>query len=355
MTIPTRTRVDSKTRWNEILDQLGKTHFLQSWEWGDLKARYGWSAERFSWGAEDGPVAAAQVLTRGLRLGPLNLPLRIQYVPRGPLLDWEDSAVLQTVLSDLNDHARGSGALSIKVEPEFPADAIPTLDRTGWFPSSEQIQFKNTVVLNLEATEDALLATMKQKTRYNIRLAGRRGIEIRPGDLNDFDLLYDLYAQTSVRDGFVIRHAEYYRDVWSSLVSADMAQIFIAGFEGRPIAALVAVLFGKVAYFLYGMSSGEHRDKMPNHLLQWEAIRGAKKAGYHTYDFWGAPDVVDESDPLWGVYRFKSGFGGEIQQTIGAFDHTSKRLLYNAYTRLLPAALSLMRRRGHAETRALLE
>jgi lipid II:glycine glycyltransferase (peptidoglycan interpeptide bridge formation enzyme) len=353
-----RTQIESKDRWDEILGDLGRSHFLQSWDWGELKSKYGWSALRLAWSSAGVPVAAAQVLTRGLKFASIRLPVRIQYVPRGPLLDWENAEIPDRVLDDLANHARDEGALLSKIDPEIPADqtkAIQLLDREGWIVSPDQVQFKNTVVLDLSPSADEIMAGMKQKTRYNIRLASRRGVEIRLGDLNDFDLLYDLYAQTSARDGFVIRHSGYYRDVWGKLISADMAQIFIAEFERNPVAALIVVRFSEVSYFLYGMSSGEHRDKMPNHLLQWEAIRWAKREGCLRYDLWGAPDEFKESDPLWGVYRFKSGFGGTVQQTIGAYDYPTNRMLYNAYTRILPAALSLMRRRGHAQTRALLE
>jgi lipid II:glycine glycyltransferase (peptidoglycan interpeptide bridge formation enzyme) len=355
MTEFARFHIESKDHWDEHLHSLDRSHFLQSWEWGELKSKYGWTAKRIGWSMGGVAVGAAQVLTRGLQLGGIQLPFRIQYVPRGPLLNWEKAAVLKQVLDDLAIRAIKDGSVLIKIDPEFPTESIDMLEKSGWAASSEQIQFKNTILLDLDASTDELLAAMKQKTRYNIRLASRRGIAIRMGDMDDLDELYELYAQTSIRDGFVIRHKGYYRDVWSELIAASMAQIFIADFEGRSVSALIVVRYGKVAYFLYGMSSNEHREKMPNHLLQWEAIQWAKDKGCFRYDLWGAPDVMEEGDPLWGVYRFKSGFGGSIQQTIGAFDYPTNNLLYTVYAKLLPTALSLMRRRGHVQTRALLE
>ena len=115
-------------------------------------------------------------------------------------------------------------------------------------------------------------------------------------------------------------------------------------------AALILFYFSDKAWFLYGMSSRNHRKKMPNYLLQWEAIRLAKSLGCTTYDLWGAPDTLDQQDPLWGVYRFKSGFGGTLVRHIGAWDMPVNRFQYRFYSRLLPRALAVLRRKGMADT-----
>src|SRR5690606_17626789 len=131
---------------------------------------------------------------------------------------------------------------------------------------------------------------MKQKTRYNLRLAERKGVQVRLGSVDDVDLLYSMYAQTSIRDHFVIREAGYYRSLWSSFIQAGMAEPLIAEVEGVPAAALILFRFGHKAWYLYGMSLDLHREKMPNYLLQWEAVRRSKAAGCTVYDLWGAPD-----------------------------------------------------------------
>jgi lipid II:glycine glycyltransferase (peptidoglycan interpeptide bridge formation enzyme) len=196
---------------------------------------------------------------------------------------------------------------------------------------------------------------MRSKTRYNIHLAERSGVRVRPGQADDQDLLYALYAETSVRDGFVIRSPGYYREAWGSFITAGMAQPFVAEIDSHPVAAIVVYRFADRAWYLYGMSRALHRERMPNHLLQWEAIRWAKQQGCTAYDLWGAPDRVDESDPLWGVYRFKQGFGAGFVRTIGAWDYTVRRPAYWAYSAVLPRLLVVMRRRGRAATRHTLE
>ncbi len=348
--------------WNALAASLPHAHVLQSWEWGDFKSRYGWSARRFVWKSEEGPraLAAAQVLTR------LEGGLRILYVPRGPLLNWDDAALCGRVLADLQNLARRERAIFIKIDPDLPLPAnagslsvdMPSLGIFGsqtsaagpWRFSPDQIQFRNTVQLDLRQSESEILAGMKQKTRYNVRLAAKRGVQVRLGSRADLDLLYEMYAQTSLRDGFVIRSAEYYQDGWGTFLTAGLAQPLIAEAEGQTLGALILFKFARSAWYMYGMSREIQRDKMPNHLLQWEAMRWAKAQGCETYDFWGAPDEFVATDPMWGVWKFKDGFGGHVVKSIGAWDYAPVPWMYQLYSAVLPRILSVMRWRGKKST-----
>jgi lipid II:glycine glycyltransferase (peptidoglycan interpeptide bridge formation enzyme) len=355
------TIIDNQETWNTALGTLDGGHLLQSWQWGELKSKYGWKPARILWNDDSQtPIAAAQLLFRTTTGN-----LTIAYCPRGPILNWQDPVLYSRVLSDLADHASKHGAIFVKMDPEIPIDDDLEIEDQvstnllreswldlGWRESQEQIQFRNTFLLDLEADEETLLANMKQKTRYNVRLSARKGVVIHRGGLEDLDLLYQMYAETSIRDGFVIRDPAYYRDAWGSFIQEGLAQPLIAEVEDEPVAAIIIYRFGKAAYYLYGMSRALHRDKMPNHLLQWEAIRWAKEADCQVYDFWGAPDRIDPSDPMYGVYRFKEGFGAQFVQTIGAWDYSIKSLQYRLYKNLLPSILSVMRSFGRARTRA---
>lgn len=211
------------------------------------------------------------------------------------------------------------------------------------------------MLIDLRPDDEQLLANMKQKTRYNIRLAARRGVTVRPGSLSDLDLLFKMYAETSVRDGFTIRNAEYYLSLWRDFVAAGMAESLLAEVDGEPVAGVIIFRFGGRAWYMYGMSRATHREKMPNYLLQWEAMVRAKQAGCVEYDLWGAPDEFEESDDLWGVYRFKAGLGAEVVRFIGAWDLPLNTLLYRTYTQLIPRVLDLMRRRGEEQTRGVIQ
>jgi len=195
------------------------------------------------------------------------------------------------------------------------------------------------------------LARMKQKTRYNLRLSMKKGVVIRSATPEDFPALYRMYAETSVRDGFVIRSASYYDLVWRKYYDLGMAHPLIAEVDGVPIAGLVMMTLNKTAWYLYGMSTEIDREKMPNYYLQWEAMRLAKSLGCLRYDLWGAPDVFGETDRMWGVFRFKLGLGAVPIRTPGAFDFINKQVLYSFYTKLLPRLLSILRRRGKEKTR----
>jgi lipid II:glycine glycyltransferase (peptidoglycan interpeptide bridge formation enzyme) len=213
--------------------------------------------------------------------------------------------------------------------------------------SRDQVQFRNSIVIDLRAEEDALLMRMKQKTRYNVRLAERRGVVVRFGTADDLDLLYHLYAETARRDDFVIRPLDYYRRAWGDFMQAGLAQPIIAERGGKAIAHVIVFGFGRRAWYFYGASSDEGREHMPTYLLQWEAIRWARAQQMDAYDFWGAPDdFQSESDPLAGVFRFKEGFGGTVVRRVGAWDDPARPALYALYTRAMPAVLGVMRRIG---------
>ena len=139
-------------------------------------------------------------------------------------------------------------------------------------------------------------------------------------------------------------------DLWSEFMQAGMAKALIAEVEDQPVGGLVLFYFAGVSRYMFGMSTEKARERMPNYLLQWEAMRLSKALGCHTYDMWGAPDVFTESDPLWGVYRFKEGFNGQVVRHLGAWDYTSRPGLYRLYTRTLPKILDVMRTRGKAAT-----
>jgi peptidoglycan pentaglycine glycine transferase (the first glycine) len=351
--------------WDTAIARLPGANILQTWSWGRIKAEYGWEPLPQLW--QDTP-AAAMLLRRPLRLGGFAARLSVLYVPRGPLLDWSDPARRAFVLDSLEALARRNGAIFLKIDPpvvlgtgipgtaeavEDPTGAAVTQEllRRGWRFSAEQIQFRNTAVLDLSADEETWLARMKQKARYNLRLAQRKGVTVRRGTPADLDMLYQMYAETSVRDGFVIRPAAYYRAVWGRFMEQGLAQPLIAEVDGEAVAGLVYFVFAGQAWYQYGMSREVHRDKMPNYLLQWEAMRAAKAAGARRYDLWGAPDEFNETDPLWGVFRFKEGLGAQVVRTLGAWDFPARPALYTLYTRLLPRLLDFMRSRGKEQTR----
>ncbi len=355
--------------WNDLIKDLPGAHALQTHQWGQVKAQFGWQPHYLIWRNPVGDVqAAVLVLQRRVPAQGFGLNLSVMYAPRGPLLDWADEALAKRVLDDLQSFAKGEGAIFIKIDPDLPislgipgeegtilnpaGEAIKAdLAKRGWHFSDEQIQFRNTVTVDLTADEEDMLMRMKSKTRYNIRLAERRGVEIRKGGVEDIDLLYKMYAHTAIRDDFLIRHKGYYEAVWQTFFEAGLAKPIIAEVEEQPVGAAVIFQFGGRAWYIHGMSLDEHREKMFNYRLQWAGMLDSKEAGCHTYDMWGAPDNFNEEDPLWGVYRFKDGFGGQVECSLGAWDYPVRPFFYRLYSQVLPRILGWMRKRGKSATK----
>ncbi len=377
--------------WNQIISSLPNPHFLQTYEWGQVKAKYGWQPIYLVWD-KDGkmkeertnlssfifPVqAACLVLKRTILNRGFAARLSILYAPKGPLMDWNNEPLWTRVLNDLQSFAKKQGAIFLKLDPDVVlARGVPhseedvtensgqavmsDLRRRGWVYSSDQIQFRNSVLVDLTAAEDEILMRMKPKTRYNVRLASKKGVTVRIGTVDDLPVLYKMYAETSVRDGFVIRNEEYYMTVWKlfmqSTVHGQPSTVpLIAEVDGEPVAAIFLFMFAGRGYYVYGMSRNAHREKMPTYLLQWEAMKYAKSNGCTAYDLWGAPEVFDESDSMWGVYRFKEGLGGEVVRTLGAYDFAPNKLWYKMYTDIMPRVLDVMRSRGKEKTKQGLE
>ncbi len=385
--------------WNSIISELPNPHFLQTYEWGQVKSAYGWSPLYAVW-TSDGQfsifsetdhcslttahcLAAALILKRQVLNKGFAKRLSVLYAPKGPLLDWTDGPLRKRVLDDLQSFAKKQGAIFLKMDPDvvlgtgIPGgeaeiknqdgqEIVTGLEHRGWKYSSDQIQFRNTVLIDLTPSEDEMLARMKQKTRYNVRLAEKKGVVLRIGTQNDFSMLYWMYAETSVRDGFVIRDEGYYSTVWETFMQPNVetfqrsnvpifnlptCEPLIAEVDGEPVAAIFVFYFAGRAYYVYGMSRDMHREKMPTYLLQWEAMKRARAKGCTVYDLWGAPEVFDESDSMWGVYRFKEGLGGQVVRTLGAWDYAPSSFWYNLYSDVMLRVLNVMRSRGKARTK----
>lgn len=325
--------------WDALIARDPCGHLLQTWAWGELKAGFGWSPLRLAVEQDGALVAGAQVLYR--RAGPFT----IGYIPKGPALATADEAAVDALWQALHRVSRRRRALLLKVEPEW-RDQEPgrheALRARGLSPSPTTVQPRHTVIVDLRADEDALLARMKPKWRYNVRLAVRKGITVRAAGLEGLDAFYDLMTVTGERDAFGIHSRDYYRRAIEVFAPHQRVQLFLAEYEGTPVAGLVAYAFNGQAWYFYGASSNAHRERMPNHALQWRAMQWAKAKGCTQYDLWGIPDTHEdpETAPLAGVQRFKEGFGGELVRYVGAYDYLYHPRLY----RLLERAWALLRR-----------
>jgi lipid II:glycine glycyltransferase (peptidoglycan interpeptide bridge formation enzyme) len=230
-------------------------------------------------------------------------------------------------------------AIFLKVEPdqfEIPGEEAEL--PPGFRGSEHAIQPRRTLLVDLNGNEEQILARMKQKTRYNIRLALKKGVIVRSS--GDLDLFYRLIQQTGQRDRFGVHTLEYYRQAYEIFHPRGECELLVAEFEGEPLGGILVFTRGSRAWYFYGASTNVHRDRMPAYLLQWEAMRWARLQGCDTFDLWGVPDYPEElleaeftnrSDGLWGVYRFKRGFNGQLLRSAGPWDRVYQPLLYRFY------------------------
>ncbi|MGE5560011.1 MAG: lipid II:glycine glycyltransferase FemX [Chloroflexota bacterium] len=313
-----------RERFNEFCAHGPKSHILQAYEWGEIKSHTGWEPIRLVLEDGDEIVAAMTILKRRIP----GLGRTIFYAPRGPIADLTDRRAMQALLDGVRGAARRHRAIFLKIDPDIPATdeaAVAALRAYGFRANArganfEGVQPRFVMRLDLAKSLEDLLAGMHQKWRYNIRLAERKGVGIRIASRADLRPWYDVLLETAARDRFLVRSYGYFEQLWDYLVERGYARLFLAEYDGRIIAGTLAFLFGDKCWYIYGASSNEHRNVMPNYLLQWEMIKWAKESGCAIYDFRGVSGDLSPDNPLYGLYRFKQGFGAKLVEFVGEYD-----------------------------------
>lgn len=414
-----------KARFNAFVKTHQKSHFAQSYEWGSFKGSPPeWDFETVGLENASGDlVAAALVLIRYLPI----VKRPFLYIPRGFVIDFEDETLLKTFVEAFKTYAKSKKAIFFKIDPDLKYvdrdiggqirdettknDALITtlvhlgfkhLGFTKGFDAT--IQPRYTFRLNLEIDEDDLLKGLHKTTRYGVKTAQKKGVEIIEGTRDELVKFANLVEITGQRDGFLTRPLSYFEDMYDTLNPSGMCHLYLAKLNtskalaniqkelkntsklvmkyeadlanaltekrkkkimnqleqeqhrqkkftaslaefkqlhdqhpaGIIMAGGIVVRFGYKSWYLYGASDNLHREFMPSYFLQWQTICDAKKAGCDTYDFFGISGHTDEADPLYGLYHFKKGFGGEFTEFIGEFDYVIHPLLYFSWTTVLP-------------------
>ncbi len=341
----------AKTHWeeyNRFVDGCPWGSVLQTSSWGQLKKHTGWDPEIFV--VRDGTgdiLAGAMVLAR--KVPGMNLP--ILYSPRGPVVGPGDQETLAALASGVAAYGRDCGAILWKVDPSWPREGSQgerTLEDLAFRhidtgDNFEGIQPRFVMQLPLEGrTAEEILGDMHHKTRYNIRLSGRRGVQVSMGEsLSDVDAFYDILEVTSSRNDFGIRDRSYFHHLWEEVIEPGFGRLFLAHYQGQLLAGTVALIGSGTVWYLYGASSNEHRKVMPNYGLQWAMIEWAREQGCVVYDFRGVSGDLDPENPLYGLYRFKQGFGAELVELVGEYDLVLRPLLYRLWRTGAPLYRSL--------------
>ena len=321
-------------QWDAFVAQQPRAHALQQSAWGDLKAAYGWDVECVALAEGDHIVAGAQLLFRTL---PFHLGT-MAYLPMGGYVS--DASGWPRLWTAVAQRAKKHRAAFLKWEPGiYHPNPAPDIRLWGFKPSPQTVQPPRTILIDISADDEAILARMNQGTRRKIRQSLKNGVTYKEASKAEVAQFTAMMQTTGSRNEFGVHEPAYYQLAYDLFVRHSAALI-LAQHEGDPLAGIMVFAAGKTAWYLYGASSNVKRNLMATYGVQWQAIQWAKARGCTIYDLWGIPDE-DEStleaqfetreDGLWGVYGFKRGWGGEVVRSVGAWDKVYNPLIYKAY------------------------
>lgn len=298
-------------------------HVIQSWQWGEFREKTGLEVVRM--GIFD---AGRLVSVYQMTIHPVpHTPFNIGYIPKSSIPEVE-------LLDELATLAKQRNIIFIKFEPNIEKNQVTSeqmdLLKNQLTKSKKTLFTKHNFLLNLSPAEDKLMAGMHSKTRYNIKIAQKKGVTVEERqDDQAFDIYLKLYFATTKRQKYFGHSPLYHRLMWRTLKPTGIAQILIGSYQNQPLVAWVLFKFGNTLYYPYGGSSEAHKNVMASNLVAWEAIKLGKRLGCDNFDFWGAlgPDA-STSDPWQGFHRFKAGYGGRLVEYVGTYDLVINKPLY---------------------------
>lgn len=323
-----------KKEYKEFLEGNSRCNFQQSLEWAKVKSF--WKNEVVVAENKDGKIIGSlSILIR-------KIPMfgNLMYSSRGPICDTHDEEALSQLTDGAKQLAKQYKAMVLKIEPDIKSEDKEfrnIVEKLGYKIKDdaknfrEEIQPRYVFRLNIkDKTEDEVFNNFHSKTRYNIRLATKKGVTVKEGTKEDLKDFHRIMVETGARDGFIIRPLEYFEKMYDELAPKHM-KVLMAYYEGKPISGVIPIIYGNKTWYLYGASSNEYRNVMPNYLLQWEMIKMAIANKQEVFDFRGVSGVVDENHPQYGLYRFKKGFGAEFTEFIGELYIPFKPIKYKIY------------------------
>lgn len=317
--------------YTRFLESNERCNFQQSLEWAKVKTS--WKKEVIL--AED----SSKKIIGSLMVWIRKIPIfgNIMYSSRGPVCDIHNIEVLKQLTEGAKLLAKKYDAIVLRIEPDIKSDDTSFRNimlELGYSIKDDAKNFREEIqpryVFRLDTkgkTEDEIFKNFHSKTRYNIRLATKKGVTVKEGTREDLKDFHKIMVTTGIRDGFITRPLEYFERMYDCLGPEHM-KILMAYYDGKPISGVIPIMYGNKTWYLYGASSNEHRNLMPNYLLQWEMIKIALSRKSDIYDLRGVPGIADNSN---GLFRFKKGFGAEYTEFIGEVYIPFKPFTYKMY------------------------
>lgn len=325
---------ETKGEYTKFLEGHERCNFQQSLEWGNVKTN--WIKEVVLAENENKEIIGSVCVW--IRKMPIFG--NMMYASRGPVCDIHNKEVLEQLTEGVKELGKKYNAFVFRMEPDIEKNDQEfrnIVEQLGYKIKDDAKDFKDEIQprfvfrLNIkDKTEDEILQNCHSKTRYNIRLAKRKGVVVKEGTRDDLKDFHKIMIETGSRDGFIIRSLEYFEKMYDELAPNHM-KLLMAYYEDKPISGIIPIMYGNKTWYLYGASSNAHRNLMPNYLLQWEMIKEAIRNKNDVYDFRGVSGVVDENHPQYGLYRFKKGFGADFTEFIGEVYLPFKPMTYKLY------------------------
>lgn len=318
--------VEEKDQFNQVVN-----HPLQSWEWGEFREKTGIKVVRL--GLFDPSTSSGRVKLKAgyqLTVHPLpKIPYSVIYFPKGPMPN-------KTLADALVKLGKEEKAILVKMEPNVIADEKtnkPELWKNLGLTPGQPLFTKHTFHIDLTKSDDELLASMKSKTRYNLRLSQRHGVKVvEDNSKQAFETYLKLMMETTKRQSFYAHDEDYHRKMWQIMNPASMAHLLVAKYKNKPLVTWILFTFNNVLYYPYGASTREHQEVMPSYAMMWETIQFGKKQGCRLFDLWGTPGPnPSPKDPWYGFHRFKLGFGAQLVEFVGTYDLVIDHRLYPLY------------------------
>lgn len=297
-------------------------HPVQTWAWGEFQKSQGHQIFRF--GFFDSKDKIKSAFTVSFHTIP-KTKYSIGTILRGPKVDEE-------MLKNIKDIAQKQNAIFVKFEPDV-AKSEASMNFNNLVISPKVAFYPHTFKVDLTKSEDELLANMHPKTRYNIRVANRYGVEVKETtDDKDFETYLKLLFDTTKRQGFYLHSQKYHRDLWQILKQTDIPHIMLASYQGKVLSAFMLFKLKDQLFYPYGASLDINREVMAPTLNMWESIKLGQKLKCRTFDMWGClgPEAK-EGDNGFGFHRFKQGFNGNPYKYVGTYDFVVNPTLYKLY------------------------
>lgn len=322
---------DLKRAWDDFVKITAEDGgILQSWLWGDFQKFLDKKIYRFAAIDDNGKIQAVALVIQNI----IHFDYNYFYIPRGPVVSKSAHGHIRLLFEEIIKVVREEKGFMLRCDPAWEIGNEKLLTDSGFRKADSEVQPKCSLVIDISKTEQELMAAMKQKTRYNVNLAEKRGVKLQiSSEIADIEAFWQLMKQTAQRDGFASHPKEYYKKMFEIFSVDGSIKLFLAQYDGKIVAANLVSFFGRTTTYLHGASSDMYRGVMATYFLQWQAILESKKLNSQYFDFGGVNGQTYQNEKWNGITKFKVGFsvGTPAKEFVGTHETILNPVIYSVY------------------------